>query len=228
MKIKQGIVGKILKVILIITIFLTSSLFAYTHIVENRSVRSWVWENFQWAVGLKRPVERENEEDFDKSMKESQEKSDLLVTSPKLSVDVKEEEFEGMQVFIWNDKQNSNQKVIFYLHGGAYVSDPASAHFKTVDELSQTLDAKVVFPIYPKAPRYNYLDTLPKIEVLYKKTLEETSSSQNITLMGDSAGGGLALGLAYKLRDDKINQPKDIILASTCLNLSMDNAKIAN
>lgn len=45
--------------------------------------------------------------------------------------------------------------------------------------------------------------------------------------MGDSAGGGFALGLAYKLRDDGVTQPKDIILVSPWLDLNINNTDIS-
>ena len=38
-----------------------------------------------------------------------------------------------------------------------------------------------------------YLDSLDNLKALYERTLSQTSSCSNITLMGDSAGGGLAL-----------------------------------
>jgi acetyl esterase/lipase len=48
-------------------------------------------------------------------------------------------------------------------------------------------------------------------------------------LMGDSAGGGLALVLAQVLRDQGIeNRPKDLILYSPWIRLDMDNPAIQN
>jgi acetyl esterase/lipase len=44
--------------------------------------------------------------------------------------------------------------------------------------------------------------------------------------MGDSAGGGLALGFAQKIRNEKLKQPEQIILFSPWLDLSMSNPEI--
>lgn len=44
--------------------------------------------------------------------------------------------------------------------------------------------------------------------------------------MGDSAGGGLALALAQKLRNEKVSQPQQIILLSPWLDITMSNPGI--
>ena len=49
--------------------------------------------------------------------------NDVPIANPKkyIKVDVQEKDVHGMQVFVWNDKKDANQKVILFLHGGAYV-----------------------------------------------------------------------------------------------------------
>lgn len=44
--------------------------------------------------------------------------------------------------------------------------------------------------------------------------------------MGDSAGGGLALGFVQKLRNENKEQPSDVILFSPWLDLSMSNPEL--
>lgn len=133
-----------------------------------------------------------------------------------------------MQVFTWNDKNDKNQKIILYIHGGAYLSQPISFHFHAVDKIARDLDAKVVFPIYPKIPRYPYKDAFSKMETHYKQVLAETSSSHNIMIMGDSAGGGFSLGFSLYARDHNLPEPKDIILLSPWLDLATDNVEAVN
>lgn len=132
-----------------------------------------------------------------------------------------------MQVFIWNDKMDKNQKNIFYIHGGAYIHQPTSFHFKSISYIAEKTDAKVIFPIYPKAPRYNYKESFEKVEKLYRDILTQTSSSNNITIMGDSAGGGFSLGFSMYARDIGLPQPKNIILLSPWLDVNTDNPDIA-
>ena len=59
------------------------------------------------------------------------------------------------------------------LHGGAYVLQPSMMHFNMVHKIAQAIDAKVVFPIYPKAPKHQYRETYEKLEKVYRGLLEE-------------------------------------------------------
>lgn len=140
--------------------------------------------------------------------------------------ELKEQTFEGMQVFTLNDQKSPTQKVILYLHGGAWTNQPLNLHWWFMDKMAQALQAKVVAPIYPKVPHYSYKDTYPKILNVYKEMLDTVESPHQLTLMGDSAGGNIALGLAHLLKMEQLPQPKDIILLSACVDMSLSNPLI--
>lgn len=95
-------------------------------------------------------------------------------------------------------------------------------------ELSQTLDAKIVFPIYPKTPRNTYYTVMPKVVNVYRHFHQQ--NQENFFLMGDSAGGGLALGLGhalnYEAKPYTLLQPKRIILLSPWLDVTMSHPEI--
>jgi len=144
----------------------------------------------------------------------------------KFSSDIKEEVFEGIQVFTLNDQKSLKQKVILYIHGGAWVSQPLSFHWMFMDKIAQSLNAKIIAPIYPKVPNFNYQDTYPKLLKLYKEILGTVESPKQLTVMGDSAGGNISLGLAHFLKMNDISQPRDIILLSACVDMHFDNPLI--
>jgi acetyl esterase/lipase len=140
--------------------------------------------------------------------------------------DVQERAYEGIQVFTLNDQESLKQKVILYLHGGAWTSQPLNFHWWFLDKMAQSLNAKIIAPIYPKVPHFNYKDTYPKILNLYKEMLATVENSNQLTIMGDSAGGNIALGLAHLLKMNNLPQPKDIILLSACVDMSFENPLI--
>lgn len=144
----------------------------------------------------------------------------------KLISEVQEQTFEGMQVFTLNEKVSQNQKTILYLHGGAWTNQPLNVHWWFMDKMAQSLGAKVVAPIYPKVPHYSNQDTYPKILNLYKDLLKTAGSANQLTIMGDSAGGNISLGLAHLLKKEDLPQPKDIVLLSACVDMSMSNPLI--
>ena len=59
-------------------------------------------------------------------------------------------DYYGSLVYIINDKGNRDQRTILYIHGGAWFQDPLDSHFEYIDLMADTLDAKVVMPIYQK------------------------------------------------------------------------------
>lgn len=130
-----------------------------------------------------------------------------------------EHSFEGMQVFVWNDSGDPNQDILFYLHGGGYIRFPLLPHFLTINDLAKKSGAKVVMPIYPKAPEYDYRDAFPKVARLYEKVVENKASAAKVHLTGDSAGGGFAMGLSFYLIDHNISQPDHLILLSPWLDV---------
>lgn len=147
----------------------------------------------------------------------------MIPDDVELLSELKEQTFEGMQVFTLNDQKSPTQKVILYLHGGAWTNQPLNLHWWFMDKMAQALQAKVVAPIYPKVPHYSYKDTYPKILNVYKVLLDTVESPHQLTLMGDSAGGNIALGLAHLLKKEDLPQPKDIILLSACVDMSLSN-----
>ncbi|MGE7114506.1 alpha/beta hydrolase fold domain-containing protein [Lysinibacillus sp. NPDC047702] len=140
--------------------------------------------------------------------------------------DMMEQTFEDMQVFTLNDQKSMNQKVILYIHGGAWTNQPLNLHWMLMDKIAQSLNAKIIAPIYPKVPHFSYKDTYPKILDLYKEILGTVESSHQLTIIGDSAGGNIALGLVQLLKRNDLSQPKDLILLSACVDMGLENPLI--
>jgi len=191
--------------------------------LSNRIVSAAIW-----GMGTKRNLSQMDEESWNALVEKYREENSHPVPNPRKTVRMKveEETFEGMQVFSWNSDGTRSQDVIFYIHGGAYIAQPMAFHFRSVAAIAEMSCARVVFPVYPKAPGHTFRDAFPPMERLYERELSRVDSSGKITLMGDSAGGGFALGLAHSLSLKGIPQPVDIILLSPWLDVSMDNPEI--
>ena len=127
----------------------------------------------------------------------------------------------GMQTFTWGRRPGSGQQVLVYLHGGAYMNPPSPLHFKMAARIAREVGAMAVFPIYPKIPAHGWADTCPKLLALYQSLCAEHGADR-ITLMGDSSGGGLALGFAHYLADRGLPQPRQLMLICPWLDLHTD------
>ena len=202
----------------------------YVRKVEERSFLSYLMERLLFLFVKPLTYSKDEPEKFEQELNKWAKGNDVPIANPKkyIKVDVQEKDVDGMQVFLWNDKKDANQKVILFLHGGAYVLQPSMMHFTLVHKIAQAIDAKVVFPIYPKAPKHQYRETYEKLEQLYRGLLEENTNPNSIIFMGDSAGGGLSLGFAIYLKELSLPQPKELVLFSPWVDIATDNPEIAS
>ncbi|QKG78110.1 Monoterpene epsilon-lactone hydrolase [Streptococcus canis] len=194
---------------------------------SSRSWKSWFIEQYFWLKRDKSYYAEQDDTSFQNYLNACREQSDKPYELDPSTVNgqLVQENLFDMQVYSWNDNGKPNQKTIFYLAGGSYLNNPTSYHISMLKTLSTSLDAKIILPIYPKAPRYTYDYAMPRLVNLYKHYQEK---NQELFLMGDSAGGGLALGLAHALNNESVAQPKQIILLSPWLDVTMSHAEIPN
>ena len=138
------------------------------------------------------------------------------------------EEFIGRKVFIITPKnEQKSEKVILYLHGGSYVAETSSNHWKFLEKLVKDTNATIILPDYPLTPKYTYKDVFTMITPLYKEIIEEVSTN-NLILMGDSAGGGMGLALLERLSEENVEMPYKTILISPWLDVRLENPEIDN
>lgn len=117
------------------------------------------------------------------------------------------------------------QKTILYLHGGGYVNQPFDQNWPFIYDISERTNARVIVPIYPKAPNFHATLSFDKVLPLYEQLLETTSPS-HMTILGDSAGGGFALALAQYIQEKELPQPQNIVLISPWLDITLRNPNI--
>ena len=132
----------------------------------------------------------------------------------------------GHLVWTIAPRESGCDQRILYLHGGGYVNSFASQHWGFMSRLVDRLQCTVIAPNYPHAPEHYVHDVFEFLLPLYRE-LVATAGSENVTLMGDSAGGGLSLALAQRLRDEGLQQPRDIVLLAPWLDVTMSNPDIA-
>ena len=131
----------------------------------------------------------------------------------------------GHLVWTIAPKENAGEKHVIYLHGGAYVNSFAPQHWDLMSKLVETLNCTVTAPNYPHAPEHYVHDVFDLMLPLYTE-LAASAGSPNVTIMGDSSGGGISLALAQRLRDDGLDQPGHVILLSPWLDATLSNPEI--
>ena len=110
------------------------------------------------------------------------------------------------------------EKCVLYFHGGGYVLDLDAVHWNFIGRLIDNTGYSVIVPVYPLAPETQCIDLIPAMTSLFIDAAE-SYGSKNITLMGDSAGGGLSLAVAHALRDNNLTSPDRVVLLSPWLDV---------
>ena len=112
---------------------------------------------------------------------------------------------------------------LLYLHGGAYVLDLQEIQWQLVAGLLDRVDAEVIAPIYPLGPEASWHETTTAAQDFYL-ALAQKHGADNIVIVGDSAGGGLALLIAQAVRDRNLPRPRALVLISPAFDLSGSGA----
>ena len=107
---------------------------------------------------------------------------------------------------------------VLYLHGGAYVRPITRHHWNFVVDLVRRTGCEVVVPLYPLAPRHAGLTALTLVGRVYAA---EAAAGSPMMVIGDSAGGGLALALAGWIRDQPVSPPALLVLLSPWLDVEI-------
>jgi acetyl esterase/lipase len=144
-----------------------------------------------------------------------------------IQYNLKEEKFGGRKVFIMTSKQNAEKsdKYILYFHGGAYVMEASYKHWQFLEEIVDRTGMTLILPDYPLTPKNTYKEVFKMIYPLYKETIAKVGK-EKLILMGDSAGGGMALGLLQKIGEEQGDMPYKTILLSPWLDVRMNNPEI--
>ncbi|MBS7563413.1 alpha/beta hydrolase [Mucilaginibacter sp. Bleaf8] len=140
-------------------------------------------------------------------------------------IGVTTQKVEGRNVFTLKPTGVNTKKHVLFFHGGAYVLNFSIYHWKLITQLVKQARCTVIAPDYPLLPDYSYKERISMGEKVYKNALIKANGAE-IILMGDSAGGNLALSLAQKFSMEQVPQPSKIILLSPWLDVSMTNPEM--
>jgi phosphinothricin tripeptide acetyl hydrolase len=116
------------------------------------------------------------------------------------------------------DSQNASV-VILYLHGGGYGMGSINSHRALASRIALEAKAKILIIDYRLTPEFIFPAPVEDALTAYNFLLNSGYNSQNIVITGDSAGGGLSVALALKLKDIGIALPAGIVCMSPWTDL---------
>lgn len=124
----------------------------------------------------------------------------------------------GIPVIRLTPRTGSSGQHLIYTHGGAYVRPLLGAHWHMIVAAARGSGATVTVPLYRLAPESSAAEAYRALRAVYEQVAAEADA---VTLAGDSAGGGLALGQAIDHRDRGLPPARQVLLFAPWLDLQL-------
>src|SRR5215467_2100937 len=112
------------------------------------------------------------------------------------------------------------EAVVLYVHGGAFVTGSCLSSRCMSVNLAKATELPVLSINYRLAPEHPFPAALEDVIAAYRWLLASGVQSQEVVIVGDSAGGNLVLAALLSLRDAGDPLPAAAILLSPWIDLA--------
>lgn len=116
---------------------------------------------------------------------------------------------------------------VLFLHGGGYVTGSPALYRHFTWRIATAARARVLALDYRLAPEHPFPAALDDSVAAYLWLVGGMGDPRRTAVMGDSAGGGLALALLSRLRDDGLDLPAAAIALSPWTDLALAGASLS-
>jgi cation diffusion facilitator CzcD-associated flavoprotein CzcO/acetyl esterase/lipase len=149
------------------------------------------------------------------------------ITRPPEGVTVTSEELGGIRCDRIVGERADEGRAVLFLHGGAYTGGSLRTHRGMAAQFGIAAGAPVHLVDYRLAPEHPHPAAVDDALAAYLGLVDSGIDSKSIVIAGDSAGAGLSLALAQRLRDRGGPQPAGYALIDgwfdlTCSGPSME------
>jgi epsilon-lactone hydrolase len=113
------------------------------------------------------------------------------------------------------------ERVLLWLHGGAYFMGSPRTHSAMVASLARRAQVTAILPHYRLAPEHPFPAAIEDCTRAWEGLITEGLTPGQIVVGGDSAGGGLAFALLHKLLAEGREPPLGVVTFSPWVDLSL-------
>jgi len=117
-------------------------------------------------------------------------------------------------------KHAAADRVLLYLHGGAYLIGSCRSHGQMVSHIARAGGINALVPEYRLAPEHKFPAAIEDCVAVYRELVRSGIRPENIVIAGDSAGGGLTVATLLTLRDAGDPLPAAAVLLSPYLDVT--------
>ena len=123
------------------------------------------------------------------------------------------------------------ERIILYLHGGAYAIGTAASSVGLASDLARRAGTRLITVDYRLAPEHPHPAAIEDAVAAYQGLLDSGASPSTIAVAGESAGAGLAAAALVAFKHAGLPQPTAAVLMSPWADLTLSgnsiNAKAA-
>lgn len=126
----------------------------------------------------------------------------------------------GVACEYYSTENEDTQNLIVFLHGGGYCVGSLDTYRGWLSQLAALGNIPILAVAYQQAPEHPFPTAPSNALSAYEWALEHCSSKK-ISLLGDSAGGGLALAAMLKMREENLPMPQSAVLIAPWVDLTL-------
>jgi len=128
----------------------------------------------------------------------------------------------------WLDAPGTDaDRVLIFLHGGGFEFGSVRSDGELAARLGRAAGMRVLFPEYRLAPEHHFPAAIDDVIAAYRwLRTDQRLRASSIAVAGDSAGGGLAVGLLVAIRDAGEALPAAAALMSPTVDLTSSGASM--
>ena len=141
------------------------------------------------------------------------------ITGEPGGVDYLETDADGVPALWAAPKGCAADRVILCAHGGGYVVGSMYTHRKAYAHVAKAAGCRSLIADYRRAPEHTHPGPVNDMAAAYKWLLDQGIRPQHVALIGDSAGGGLAVTTILRARELGLPPPAATMPLSPWLDM---------
>ena len=160
-------------------------------------------------------------------IKKQRSTQNLLGGIAKLSMNISTESFKVRKIpceWVRPKFKHETDRIILYCHGGGYTCGSLQYARILAAHVAEYTGLDVLSFEYRLAPEHPYPAAVEDALVIWNYVMQLGYGAREVVLLGDSAGGNLALELALKLKSQNRFLPRGIVLMSPWTDMTMSGS----
>jgi monoterpene epsilon-lactone hydrolase len=134
----------------------------------------------------------------------------------------------GVPATLITPAQVEGDRVLFYIHGGAYIVGGPGGYHGLAAAFATALKARVYLPDYRLAPEHPFPVPIADTFAAYRWLIAQGQDPASVTFAGDSAGGAMVVSVMVMARNAGVKLPAGGAALSPWANLEHTGASMVN